>query len=104
MFHCQSDEDEPDVDSDFDDGSFSVSDGSNRSSRPKKKPKSSKKKKKGSYGNILQNVKDKTDLLLEHQCRKKDLGSDSSILFILKIRYKQHLNNNSVSLSVMSSQ
>lgn len=43
----QSDEDEPDVDSDFDDGSFSVSDGSNRSSRPKKKPKSSKKKKKG---------------------------------------------------------
>uniref|UniRef100_A0A671Y5S2 Chromodomain helicase DNA binding protein 4 n=1 Tax=Sparus aurata TaxID=8175 RepID=A0A671Y5S2_SPAAU len=35
----QSDEDEPDVDSDFDDGTFSVSDGSNRSSRPKKKPK-----------------------------------------------------------------
>lgn len=49
-FLYQSDEDEPDVDSDFDDGSFSVSDGSNRSSRPKKKPKSSKKKKKGLYG------------------------------------------------------
>uniref|UniRef100_A0A4W6CQI6 Chromodomain helicase DNA binding protein 4 n=1 Tax=Lates calcarifer TaxID=8187 RepID=A0A4W6CQI6_LATCA len=41
---------EPDVDSDFDDGSFSVSDGSNRSSRPKKKPKSAKKKKKDGDG------------------------------------------------------
>uniref|UniRef100_A0A3B3ZUG9 PHD-type domain-containing protein n=1 Tax=Periophthalmus magnuspinnatus TaxID=409849 RepID=A0A3B3ZUG9_9GOBI len=35
----QSDEDEPDADSDFDDGTFSVSDGSSRSSRPKKKSK-----------------------------------------------------------------
>lgn len=55
-FLCQSDEDEPDVDSDFDDGSFSVSDGSNRSSRPKKKPKSSKKKKKGLHGNIIKKI------------------------------------------------
>lgn len=56
LFLCQSDEDEPDVDSDFDDGSFSVSDGSNRSSRPKKKPKSSKKKKKGLHGNIIKKI------------------------------------------------
>ncbi len=56
LFFSQSDEDDPDVDSDFDDGNFSVSDGSNRSSRPKKKPKSAKKKKKGWHGNITRIV------------------------------------------------
>ncbi|KAF3839246.1 hypothetical protein F7725_017963 [Dissostichus mawsoni] len=42
----ESDEDEPEVESDFDEGSFPGTDGANRSSRPKKKPKSAKKKKK----------------------------------------------------------
>lgn len=51
---AQSEEDEPDVDSDFEDGSMnsvSVSEGSNsRSSRSKKKPSKSKpKKKKGAW-------------------------------------------------------
>lgn len=84
MFHCQSDEDEPDVDSDFDDGSFSVSDGSNRSSRPKKKPKSSKKKKKGLYCSILQNVKEKkknSSVIGTSVLGKKYLGADTGILF-----------------------
>ena len=47
---CQSDEDEPEAESDFDETNFAVSDGSNRSSRSKKKPKSTKKKKKGGHG------------------------------------------------------
>uniref|UniRef100_A0A4W5QKY5 Chromodomain helicase DNA binding protein 4 n=1 Tax=Hucho hucho TaxID=62062 RepID=A0A4W5QKY5_9TELE len=47
-----SEEDELDVESDFDDGAFEVSDGSNsHSSRSKKKAKSAKKKKKGWHGN-----------------------------------------------------
>uniref|UniRef100_A0A4W5NC09 Uncharacterized protein n=1 Tax=Hucho hucho TaxID=62062 RepID=A0A4W5NC09_9TELE len=47
-----SEEDELDVESDFEDGTFEVSDGSNsHSSRSKKKAKSAKKKKKGWHGN-----------------------------------------------------
>lgn len=58
----QSEEDEPDVDSDFEDGSMnsvSVSEGSNsRSSRSKKKPSKSKpKKKKGmSLGSVCETL------------------------------------------------
>lgn len=76
LCHYQSDEDEPDVDSDFDDGGFSVSDGSNRSNRNKKKPKSAKKKKKGWHGNNTRI--EKSVLLSAHQI--KHLRTDSGLM------------------------